>query len=380
METELLASALRDTEAALGGLADTLQGGEVPAALLPIPLARVGDALRLRLAVPGPVGRWADGLSQQDLQGALGSLIDEASSWRLPGGESPSAEGDPILAFALRRRDETESVRHAVRRICLPKGLDPYELTEFAALDSVLALLDVNMSAILSRADVVRLLGTRAAMQPTWADGFRDAPIERAEHRAGSDDRWPEAIRHIVPSDEVVTRYVTRGALSRYVEGVAAANEAFVQDLAACIDAVLAAREDVGLVARRWRKRAPVKATTDPLRLAVVPLVRLAAATSTESAIAKTVLRLGELAPTDAEGRLEVTSRDVTVHIYPGEKVIQRVELGSAVATAPNDSGSWILVAPLPEASLRLRVIAADGSEFAEDLHFAPIDASDEAR
>ena len=244
MGSNLHANAVRLTEAALRGIGDSLGPGPVPAALLPTPLARIGDALRLGIEVPRSIRRWSDGLSRQELQGALAALVDETGTWTFPEGESADPTDDPSLAFIVRRRDETDSVQHAVRRICLPKRLDPYELAEFAELETVLATLDGTMGALLSRADVGRLLGTRAAMDPTWADGFQErGEGSREEPAAPAEEPWPDSIRESVPSDEVMTRYATRGAMSRYVEGVAAVNEIFAGDLAACIDALLAARE-----------------------------------------------------------------------------------------------------------------------------------------
>jgi hypothetical protein len=380
MESDLHASAVRLTEAALYGLGESLAPGPLPAGLLLTPLARMGDALRLGVELPATLRRWSEGLQRPDLQGALASLIDETATWTFPEGESARLADDASLAFVVRRRDETESVRHAVRRICLPKQPDPYDLAEFWALETVLVTLDGTMGALLSRADVVRLLGTRAAMDPTWADGFQErGEGGREQHAALAGERWPESIRDSVPSDEVITRYATRGAMSRYVEGVAAVNASFAGDLAACIDALLAVREDVGLVARRWRKRAQVAPSSDPLRFAAIPPVRLAAATAAETAAAKTTILLGVLSPLDAEGRFEVSARELMLQVFEGQKPIQRVELGAQAATSPVAPSRWELAVPASAGPIRLRVVSTDGSEFSEELHFDPFDSSHEA-
>lgn len=380
MGSDLHANAVRLTEAALRGIGDSLGPGPVPAHLLPTPLARIGDALRLGIEIPRSIRQWSDGLSRPELQGALAALIDETTTWTFPEGESADRTDDPSLSFIVRRRDETESVRHAVRRICLPKQLDPYDLGEFAELESVLVALDGTMGSLLSRADVGRLLGTRAAMNPTWADGFqerRDSDGDEGATRA--EEGWPEAIRHSIPSDEVITRYATRGTMSRYVEGVAAVNELFAGDLAACIDALLAAREDVAVVARRWRKRARVAPSSNPLRFAAIPPLRLAAATAAETTAGKTTIALGVLSPLDAEARFEVSARELTLQIFEGEKQLQRVELGGHLATSPVAPSRWELAVPASAGPIRLRVVSTDGSEFSEELHFDPFDSSHEA-
>lgn len=381
MESSLLASALRNTEAALRGLATSLPDGPVPPGLLLTPLARIGDALRLGLEIPAPIRRWAAGVSQPDLGAALGSLIDETASWSLPDRDTVLAEGDPFLALAVRRRDETESVRHGVRRLCLPRGIEPRDITEFAALTTVLILIDDTMKTLLSRTSVMRLLGYRAAMQPTWADAFDDEADGDAQADVTGEDRWREAVQQAIPSDEVIAHYVGRGALARYVEGVAAVNDNFVEDLAACIDAMIQCGEGVGLVARRWRKRALVDAAVDPLLFAAIPAARFAAATAPDVDVPETELRLGALSPLDAELRIVVTATGVTVQVTAGEQGLERIELGKAVATVPTEADYWELVlSPIPTGPVKLLVRAADGTEFAEELRFNPVVASNEGQ
>lgn len=380
MASNLHASAVRMTEAALQGLVRSLAPGPVRADLLPTPLARMGDALRLGIEIPAAIRRWSEGLERQDLQGALASLIDETATWAIPDGDSARvAVDDPGLAFVVRRRDEAESVRLAVGRICLPRHVAPYELDGFAALETVLITLDRAIGALLSRADVVRLLGTRAAMDPTWADGFREREGGRDEHATRSDERWPQSVRESIPSDEVITRYATRGAMSRYVEGVAAVNEMFAGDLAAGIDALLAARENVGLIARRWRKRTRVAPSFNPLSFAAIPPVRLAAATSPETAASRTTILLGALSPIDAEGRFEVSAREVVLQVFEGQIPIERVELGDRVTTGAVAPGRWELAVPASAGPVRLRVVSKDGSEFSEEVHLEPLESSHEA-
>jgi hypothetical protein len=60
----------RETEAALAGIAKSLPASTRDSALACVPLAKIGDALRLGLEVPGSVRRWADSLTVKDLAGS----------------------------------------------------------------------------------------------------------------------------------------------------------------------------------------------------------------------------------------------------------------------------------------------------------------------
>lgn len=61
-----------------------------------------------------------------------------------------------------------------------------------------------------------------------------------------------------VPDDDIVLAYVTRGAMARYVEGVAARNGDFREELRACIDGLEVAGEPISAAARAWREPAAV--------------------------------------------------------------------------------------------------------------------------
>ena len=64
----------------------------------------------------------------------------------------------------------------------------------------------------------------------------------------------PDAIvRAAMPDDDIVLAYVTRGALARYVEGVAAKNAEFREELLACIEGLDEAGETISATAKAWR-------------------------------------------------------------------------------------------------------------------------------
>jgi hypothetical protein len=374
MAFNLRDTAVRDTEAALSGVANALSSGR--SELLLTPLARVGDALRLGLEVPVAVRRWFDAVPRDDLRAALLALVEETADWNLPT-ESVGDDADPLFTSVLRRRDEAESIRAAVRRILLPKNDAPEDIDEFNALSTVLLTIDETLRRLATRSRIVELLGTRAAMQPTWADDFAD-DAAGSETPPGELSVPGEVLKSFVPRDEEVARYVARGALSRYIQGAAAANPDFAEEVAACIDALIAAREDVSFVARLWRKQCRVSLETDPLSLRAVPARRYAAASREGTETVTNVVHLGALSPLDAEARVEVTSTEASFEIFPGVAPLARVDVDGKVRTEPDADGAWRVVVAIRPEPVRLHVVAADGRSFSGELAFAAAEPADE--
>ena len=62
-----------------------------------------------------------------------------------------------------------------------------------------------------------------------------------------------DVIRTAVPDDDIVLAYVMRGALPKYVEGVARTNDDFRAELEAVIDGLEEAGETISLKAQAWR-------------------------------------------------------------------------------------------------------------------------------
>ncbi len=376
MASDLYGIAVRDTNAALRGVERDLSRAVENAEWLQIPLARVGDALRLGLELSRPLRAWLGGLAPEELKGALASMTEEAASWSLP--TRPVGEDeDPILTTVLRRRDEAESLRAAVRRAAQPKGHVAQSWSEYVALSAALSTADDGIRRVVTRARVTELLGARAAMRPTWADAFDEEPDEEPSTDEGD---LPLGVAATVRlADEDIARYVTRGALSRLVEGMAAANGQFAEELAECIDGLLEAREEVAWVARRWRKAAPIRCERDPLVLRSVPAVRLAAASAPVVSSEATLVHLWTLSPLDAEACVELTPREVVLVVFPGEDPLLRLELADRVCTAADEDGVWRVRLALPSGPVTVRVVGADGRVFASELGFANADPSDEA-
>ena len=394
MGTDLHGIAVRDTEAALRGIARDLPQAIEHAEWLQIPLARIGDALRLGLDVPRNVRDWLGALSVDLLKGALASVTEETSTWSLPGDPvAPVDEADdPFLSTVIRRRDEAESVRAAVRRATRPKGHLVDDWPEYVALTEALATVDLELRRLVTRPRVLELLGARAALRTTWTDALGDNPVgtgsEVAGTDAGSEDAGssgspplaPEALATVSLGDEDVASYAKHGTLARLVEGLAAATPTLAEELAECIDALLEAHEQVGLVARRWRQAYRIRGASNPLILAHVPGRRLAAATTTVAEVEATTVHLGALSPLDAEAWVELTAHHVTLGVSPGHMPLARIELGESFVAAPDEDGTWRIKQALPAGLVHLRVVAADGRAFASELGFAAATPSDEAQ
>lgn len=353
MQPDLVALATRELEAELAGIATESDTRRL--------LRCWGDALRLAVEVPRGLRARLHAIDEAAVRAVLDASIR---------GTTRTVDAAELAAI-VRERDEIDSILRAIQRLCGPAGLDPDRLPEHAALETILILRDHELATVASRAAVVRALGSRAAMGPTWADSFR-----AEDAGEGGEADWPPALLRTPPPDEIVARYVTRGALSRHVEGVAAENAAFAAELAECIDGLLAAGEYVGLLARRWRKRAAGPHGADPLRFAIVPALRLAAASRGAQPTASAAIRLGALAPVDAEGRLEARADSVILQVFPGETPLARIELGDASATAPTAEGRWEVSVARPRGVVRLRVVAAGGAEFAEEIDLAPAEST----
>ncbi len=110
---------------------------------------------------------------------------------------------------------------------------------------------------------------TRIALTQRWPQAVREELLGSLERTDDTDMGSPPSgasdasslelderlIREEEPSDEVVAAYVQRGALARYVEGVAERNPSFAEQLVAIVDAFESGGETVSNVALRARSR-----------------------------------------------------------------------------------------------------------------------------
>ncbi|WP_437986627.1 hypothetical protein [Sorangium sp. So ce117] len=355
-----------------------------PAALL-VALTVVGDAIRLGVEVPSPVMRAAEALPNDAFCAAFLALYEETATWALP--VEPDTTGDlPDFAWAVRRRDEAESVIVATRRVLVPRGTLLDELEEVRAFDAFLRLSDFTCGGRLGRKDAERALGERVilATPGSWVEALPD--LERAEERiAEAEKTTGEPLPFAMPSDTSVDAYVTHGRLAAWIEGAARRSPAFAEELEAMIDASFAAGATVvSLRALRWLSGRPglsraskpgaALAKRASVRIAVVPPAALAAADRDEALVApQRTVHLGALDPLDVEASLTVSAETATLQLFPARGLdLASVQLGSAVIHAPDVEGIWRVKVPTTAQPLDLRVQACDGRVFEETIELGP--------
>ncbi|WP_433935299.1 hypothetical protein AB3662_11370 [Sorangium cellulosum] len=374
----------RQLLAALDGLRGLALADLEPAALL-VALTVVGDALRLGVEVPGPVMRAAEALPNDAFRAAFLALYEETATWALP--VEPDTTGDlPDFAWAVRRRDEAESVIVAARRVLVPRGMLLEELEEVRAFDAFLMLSDFTCGRRLGRTDAERAMGERVllARPGSWVEALPD--LERAEERiAEAEKTTSEPLPFAIPSDASVDAYVTQGRLAAWIEGAARRSPAFAEELEAMIDASFAAGATVvSLRALRWlsgrpgRSRASkpgaASAKRASVRIAAVPPAALAAADRDEALVApQRTVHFGALDPLDIEASLTVSVETATLQLFPARGLdLASVQLGSAVIHAPDAEGIWRVKVPTTDQPLDLRVQACDGRVFEETIELGP--------
>lgn len=392
MEIETMTSPFHaHVGAALDGLRGIALADLEPGALV-LALRVLGDALRLGVDVPTPALRAAEGLPDAAFRAAFRALVEETATWTLPVEPGPD-EDDPTYHWAIRRRDEAESVVVAARRILVPRGTLLDELEEARAFDGVVASRDFTCGGRRGRADAERALRERIVLATpgSWVEQLSEVERGREAAGAATDGAAGKALPATAPSDESVDAYITSGVLVVWVEGAARRSPAFAEELEAMIDAGIACHATVGLTARRWRRarkglaepaRSLSRADSGrgeraPIRFAAVPPVRLAAADTDDAILApQRIMELGTLYPLDVVARLMVSAETSTLRVSPALGLtLRRVQLGSAVALAADTEGFWRVTAPNTGEPLDLRVEAADGRVFEESVALEPVEA-----
>jgi hypothetical protein len=182
----------------------------------------------------------------------------------------------------------------------------------------------------------------------------------------------------ISPSDEVVTEYISYGALARHVEGFARKVPDFADELATLIDSALADRDQVSLRARGWRRKHSAHTTVDPMRLAILPRQQYAAATAEVEPAKQIEIELGHLVDA-SQGRLIASSSEVRLSVYAPRAALKTVELNEVVAGVSEVSPTtdrWVATIPRPSGAVRIRVVSASGDVFDETITLSTIGPS----
>jgi hypothetical protein len=349
---------LAHVAAALDGLREVPLAKLQPAALL-IALAVIGDALRARTSIPTPVLRAAEALPEDAFRAAFGALRREIASWSLA--SAPIEQDDPAYDWAVRQRDQAESVLMTARRFLTPRGVLVNDLAEGRALLETLDGLDFKCGRTRSYADALEALGDR---RPLAAHGFwlkEDEPA--AEEATGSETAFTEELPFVSPADASVERYITRGELARYIEGSAARSPEFAEELEAMIEAGRDCGSTVGLAARRWLKDHQRRSTSVDLSS------HQRAAAGEEAPIE--VLELGLLPPIDAVASLTI-GKQLTIKVFPSATTkLTSVRFNKGEARV-DEHGDWSVTIDHAPGELELRVESATGEVFEVPLRLDP--------
>lgn len=363
--TSLRSQAETEVRDALEGVMTALEGPPLPAELAVVPLRVYGDALRLGLEAPNRLRTWASEHGAAALDGVLRATL------ALVGGHIAAradvAAADPTTATRLRERDHAASVVHAVRRVWLPRPLS--QLEAHAELVSRLGVVDDALAAVLSRAEVIALLGARAALGAAWAQPFSDG-----EHDEASADLVSAELRHALPSVTLVAGYVESGSFHKLVEEAAARDPEFAVGLDETITA-MGTVGHAGWWARGWQKRTATERAAAAFAFRA-PALAYAASSDDAGARAPIEHRLGALfEDSPVDGILFVGEREVTLQLDFEAGAVAVVELGSERHLPAEGEETCRVTVGRTTQPLRLTVRTSSGLEVSDEISFDAGDA-----
>lgn len=165
------------------------------------------------------------------------------------------------------------------------------------------------------------------------------------------------------PGDALVDAWIREGRLHAYVQGHAARDPDFAEELAelarAAIDDQRADRTlPVGFAARRWLQRA--SGGTARFEAPVAGLHRLAAATGDHDTTGASI-DLGFLAPLAATARVDYDARSATLSVFAEPGTLASVRWGDTSAQRLAD-GTWRATITLAKDPMVGEVTALDGT------------------
>lgn len=359
-----LEQAETETRAALDGLTKALDGPALAADASLVVLRVYGDALRLRLDTPVKLRRWAEACAPALLEDVLAAALSLLDPARVPPANTSGAAVDPAVRSIVLDRDHAESVLVAIRRVWLPRPMS--QLRAHGPLIERLTVIDRALASVLTRAEVMEMLGQRVALGAAWTHAFRDDD----EH---DDSSSLPILPSLPPSPTVVARYIEGGLMRSLVERIAEATPSFAEELAVAIDAMRAAGQ-AGFVARRWQQmHATGAAAAAAFRFAAPPLAHAAA--SGNEAGPHEAHRLGKLfADVDADASLVVGDREVTLQLDFEPGAIARVAFGDEERAPREGESSCSITVPRSASPIRLEVTSTSGQLVSEALSFAPLE------
>lgn len=369
MGSDLYGDVLRaELEAAFGGLEASLDAqARADGRFVSLVLEAFGDAIRFGVVTPRPVRAWCRQLDDRQLSSALQRAGVEAAAWRSPSHGSTDLE--PDLAFDLLRRDQTESGMRAIAWLCLDRGVAPVEMNGWRACAEIVRRYDERIAKVLDRATVEAALGPRIRLLASddWTSRLEEpSATETTDHTAL---RVAPSRR---PSDRAIQQYVTEGINQRHVEEHAARDGEFAGDLTDLIDTFKQMRQDIGITARRWRRAregggvGPLAISTDARRFAL--------AASDGADLGRDRRVLGRLPSMAADATIEVDKEVVTFRVFTRTPLVE-IGLGDARSTTPASDGAtatWEVSTRLRRGPIAIRVTAADGEVFTDEIELTP--------
>lgn len=365
MQPEMNTSLQERTYGALEG-ATTLELAELDPSALLVVMTAVGDALRLGIEIPAELRRKLDrSVSEAHILRAIDALTESVGRWSLP--QHPlAAEPDHGLEWAVRRRDESESVIVAARRMLLPRGILVDASDNAHALEAAISKHEFGCGGRVSREAAEEMLGERNVLLDgrTWLDDVAWGPDEVA-HAPDDEVVIPAGI--VRPSIELLAAYVVEGRLRKWIEAEAAASNELAEELSEMIATYRAAGGPVSFVARKWQA-ANSADSAGVIRFGGAGAVTKKAAASGGARLEdpKVQYELGVLDPLDAQASLAVTAQEVRLTVFAGKLALSSVELDGAFADPPARGGTWTVALPRPpsERPLVVRVKAEPGRSF----------------
>jgi hypothetical protein len=364
-----------ETRALVQGLEGALRAGAIAdAGCVQDVLERIGDVIRLGELSPAALLQWIAQQERRAIADAIVRAAAEADAWTLPDSGSEVME-DEGFGFTLRRRDEVQSFVVGLTRAAIARNESLSSYEAFAALEVTLAGFDESLAAVCSRLQAEAFLGSRLALQ-TDAGWFAQLRDEVADVEPDADGGSVVLPVNEAPSVRDLEAYVATGALLRYVEGFAARDAAFSDELSELISALLQLGEQVGFSARRFlqrQQRAQSGTQIADTSYRFAGDRRLAAAT--EPVVVEQVRRdLGRLPDLQAVAQLIATGDRIELEVFADEP-LARISLGDEVTMQPVQEAdgvwTWSLAVTLVPGvhALRVTVRAPDGRGLDDTLH-----------
>lgn len=205
-------------------------------------LKLLGETLRCGALPPSEARRWRASMSREDLNWVIESLTSRLEAMQL---DRPSC-GSRGLA---RVRDALESVRVAVRWVCLAHDFEPLDLPAWRPLSELARRFDAVISEAVDRGEAITVGLTLIddADPANWLVRLGAAlPAAPARCGATTDDRL---VHGEAPAWSVVKQYLRSGRHQALVEGHAASQASFADVLEWLVNTQ---RRTCSRVAQRW--------------------------------------------------------------------------------------------------------------------------------